>query len=136
MAPITWHAHGRLTGRDAHVGKMLCDMREITFYRRGADGDEPFGDLRLSGVEGVQVGVGFPLLQEIAVGGPQCALMPRRRHRGIACPGRSLRPHKKGGRVDVALGRLGKKNGPFQGNLRSMRFLTTSQGCALAASCS
>lgn len=29
--------HGHLTGRDVHFGKMLCDMREITFYRRGGE---------------------------------------------------------------------------------------------------
>lgn len=48
--------HGDLAGRDVHLGKLLGEMREITFHRRGGDGgpDETFGDLGFAGVEGMQ----------------------------------------------------------------------------------
>lgn len=40
------------------------------------------------------------------------------------------------GGIDILLSRLGKDYGPLQGKLRSMRFLTASQGWAFCASCS
>ena len=66
----------------------------------------------------------------------QCAPGQHLRHQEIvfqACRF-ALIPDRGG--IDILLSRLGKDYGPLQGKLRSMRFLTASQGWAFCASCS
>ncbi len=65
IAQDVLNALGHLLGRDRKVDKSLSPMGAVARQDGGTQRrpDQTFGDLRIAGVEGVQVGVGFPLFE-------------------------------------------------------------------------